>query len=149
MAFPSNNSDDLDSAWSDARGIAGTVKNNASQVSAASLAGPVTAMAILRLVDLLASALVRLNQCAAVPGIAAYAQAQVNNPGFDVVGAFNAMTAGITSTVQWVMQNFPASGGFLLVDTFNGDGTRTSRSFDTATLAGFRTQLAALIATIN
>ena len=45
--------------------------------------------------------------------------------------------------------NFPASGGFLLASSFDGNGRVVERQFDSASLAGFRTQLAALIATID
>jgi len=152
MAFPSNtgtHKDTLESAWTDARGIAAQVKTLASQLSIASGAGPVLGSQILSFQDFIVSALVRLNQCAAVPGIGPYAQAQVNDNTLDVAASFTAMTTQIGATRDWVIANFPASGGFLQAESFNADGTRASRSFSSASLGGLRTQLASLLATID
>lgn len=66
------------------------------------------------------------------------------------------MSADCTATVNaaqtcinWVVANFPASGGFLLAESLNADGTRTPRSFTSAATTGMQSDLAALAATIS
>lgn len=88
-----------------------------------------------------------LNTWKAVAGLDTYATAQ---------GYPNTITADCTATataaqnaINWVVTNFPNSGGFLLDYTLNADGTRTPRSFTPANTVGLQTALSALIATIN
>jgi hypothetical protein len=152
MAFPSSVGVPyiLANAWDSARKFAGQLKISATNLRAASLAGPVTSSDILNFQVLMADIKAQLAVVAAVPGLAAYAQAQVNNPSLDVAAAFTAMSNAIDNTGSWVITNFPKDGsGFLLSQTFNGGGRPTDRTFTTVTLAGFRTQLDALIATID
>jgi hypothetical protein len=152
MAFPSSVGVPyiLANAWDSARKFAGQLKIAATNVRALSLAGPVTSSDILNLQILMADIKAQLAILAAVPGLAAYAQAQTNNPSLDVAAAFSAMATAIDNCGSWVVTNFPKDGsGFLLAQTFSGAGRPTDRTFSTATLAGFRTQLDALIATID
>ena len=153
MAFPStigSKPDSLDTAWAQARAYAGSVKQRSVSITAASNAGAVSAVEIIALAADLATARENLARIAAVPGIGAYAQAQVSDATLDVAAAFTAMVNAIDATRTWIVTNFPKDGsGYLLAAQFDGTGRITYRTFDTVQLAGLRTQLAALIATID
>jgi hypothetical protein len=153
MAFPSSvgtKADSLADAWERARAVAASVKQSAQNLNALSLAGPVAGPSIIRFCGDLADARDVFTRLAAVPGLGAYAQEQVADPALDIAASFNAMVSAIDATRSWITTNFPKDGGgYLLALQFNGQGRTIERTFDTATLAGFRTQLAALIATID
>lgn len=153
MAFPStigSKPDSLDAAWQLARGTAGSLKQRSINLNTASLAGPVSADVIIAYCENLANCRDTFARIAAVPGIVAYAREQVNDPALDVTAAFTAMVNAIDATRSWIVTNFPHDGGnYLLASQFDVNGRQVYRTFDTATLAGFRAQLAALIATID
>jgi hypothetical protein len=152
MAFPSSVGRPyiLANAWELARQVAGALKTRSVNLRTLSAAGPATSTDILSFQTYLADTKAQLQTLAAVPGLAAYAQAQVNDNTLDVAASFTAMTTQIDACGSWVVTNFPKDGnGFLLAQTFNGGGRPSDRTFSTATLAGFRTQLDALIATID
>jgi hypothetical protein len=87
-------------------------------------------------------------QIAAMPGIAAEAQAQLGTPTLDVAAEFNAMNAAIDNVTTWLRANFPVDGsGFLLAYSWGATGT-TDRQFTPAQTAGLQSALAALIATV-
>ena len=153
MAFPSDlgtKADDLTRAWARARQFAGAIKRDATNIKTLSAAGTAGASDILSFSVRLADAKAELAKSAAVPGIAAYAQAQINDPAFDVAAAFTAMRDGIDACTAWVVANFPKDGGgFLLAQTIAADGRPADRVFSAAGTATLRTQLDALIATID
>ena len=142
--------DTLANAWERARQIAGSIKTRAQSARDQSLAGPLGSSAILNFLVMLAESRVLLMRYAAVPGLAAYAQAQVNDPSLNVATEFNNLVAQMDACRDWVIANFPKDGlGYLLAVQFNVEGRTVDRQFSTATLAGFRTQLDALIGTID
>lgn len=150
MTFPSSNgtkAETLESAWAGARSSATKVKQMASALKSASLAGPVPAQQILDFLSQLATQYDRLTVCAAVPGIGAYAASQV--PGFDSATEFSAVLSAITLVRDWMIANFPTSGVYLLQRQFDSSGRTTDRTFSTAALAGLRTQLDTLLAAID
>jgi hypothetical protein len=152
MAFPSTAGtapEALSVAWVSAMSVAGAIKTDTQAVRAQSLAGNVGASRILNHLTFLADQKVRLQAIAALPGIGAYAQAQANDPGLNVAAEFTAMLAAMDGVRDWVIANFPASGGFLQAQSIQADGRTTDRQFSTAQLANYRTQLDALIAAIN
>lgn len=155
MAFPSNIGTvprDLSSMWTSARETSGQVKLSATSMRSACLAGNVGSTSILDFITDLFSKRTMLAASAAVPGIAAYAQQQINNPGMVVATEFNTMMAAIDACLAWTLANFPKDGnGFLLGWTFQGDGSGrlVDRQFAPAETAAFRTALDTLIASIN
>lgn len=153
MAFPSTSGshpDTLDRAWDGARSVAAQIKQQAQTLKDRSLLGPVDSSAILFFINSVADAKLFLIRYAAVPGIAAYAQAQVGDATLNVATEFNAMVAALDTLRDWAMANFPKdANGFLLAKQFSADGRTTDRQFNTASLATFRTQLDALTATID
>lgn len=90
---------------------------------------------------------------AASPGIAAYAQTAKQDATLDVVAAFNAVVAAIDAVTNWLRDNFPKAGtGELLAKRWDNAAAPTTivdATFTQAQTAAFRTQLAALAATIN
>lgn len=151
MAFPSTASStaSLEEALKRVTSYAGAVKGRSQALINASNAGPVDGAAIVNYLRDLVVAKTQLSTYAAVPGLAAYAQTQYNDPGLNIVTEYNNMLAAINSTISWISANFPKDGsGYLLYEQVGGDGTVSYRSFSTASLAGLRTQLSALVATI-
>lgn len=151
MAFPSAGGTRflLENAWSNALSTAAVVKTHAKALKAKSLAGLTPSTDIMDMVALLKDAKATFVQVAAVPGIAAYAQVKMDDPAFNIVTEFNAMTAQIDATRTWIVNNFPKSSGYLLERSFDANGALVDRTFDTASLATFRTVLDALLATID
>lgn len=153
MAFPSSSgtrAETLESAWGGARATATKVKQMAQQMRAASLAGPVQAQQLLDFLVQLATMRERFTVYAAVPGIGAYAQAQMNDNTLNVAAEFNGMTTAMDNVRNWMIAAFPKNAnGYLLARQFDGAGRTTDRAFSTAELADFRTQLDGLIASID
>jgi hypothetical protein len=152
MAFPSTvgtKPDTLANAWEGSRQVAGAIKTHAQTLRAQSLAGPVSSSSLLGFLVAVAEAKTRLNVYSAVPGLAAYAQEQVDDPTLNIAAEFGALVDALDDIRDWGIANFPASGGYLLAVQFTADGRTTDRQFSTAALATFRTQLDALIATID
>lgn len=153
MAFPSDigsHQDDLAKAWAMLRSFAAAVKRDAETVRASSFAGPIGSSAILGWLTRLADYRAELVRYAAVPGLAAYAQAQINNPSLDITAEWTAMRNQMDAARDWAVANFPKDGNaWLLASQFNAQGRTTDRQFSTAALAAFRTQLDSLIATID
>lgn len=151
MAFPSNQSkpETLAEALDKVKGEAGRVKVFAQQMLTRSNAGPVSAVDIISYVGGLAQARTELARLSSVSGLSAYAQTEY--PGLNIVTEFNTMAAQIDATITWVVQNFPKTPGTneLRERTIGADGRTTPVMFSTTDLAGFRTVLAALIATID
>ena len=150
-AFPSFNQVDTQSAWLTLRSVAGQIKSRATSLNTQAAAGPIGSTLILDFATFLADAKVALTAASAVPGIAAYAQGQINDNTFDIVASFNAMMAQVNNTTAWIIQNFPNSAGMLLARSFTVDNTGRTQDavFTSAQTSGLRTILAALIATIN
>lgn len=153
MAFPSSQGskpETLAQALDRITQAAGLVKQQAQQIRAASLSGPVGANNVITYVGDLADYRDLISRLASTPGLAAYAQAQYNDGTLDIVAAFNTMMTAIDATRSWVNTNFPKDGaGNLLEKKFDANVRVQLNTFTTAQLAGFRTQLDALIATID
>jgi len=121
------------------------VKQSA-QIAVQLLTGTVTANQVFQIVDNLRSPLQIFAQVAAIPGIAAYAQAQFNDATYDVATEFTNMVNTINAVVNWVVTNFPKdSGGFAQAYTLAADGSRTPVTFTPAQTAGLTTALNAVI----
>lgn len=154
-AFPSSTGTKTQtaaSAWDSARTTASMLKTKTNALNTASAAGPISSSLILDYATYLADAKSILLLASAVPGIAVYAQEQINDPTFDIAASFNGMMTAINDTIAWVIANFPKdANGFLLARNFTADnsGRTQDRQFTTAQTAGLRTTLTALAATID
>jgi hypothetical protein len=148
MAFPSQT--DAATAWQVIRSTAAAIKARTAALNSLSLAGSVGSSALLEYLDWLLDRRADLATYATTPGLAAYAQAQVNNPSLDITAEFNSMVSAIDNLRTWMTTNFPKDGsGFLLAHTFDAGGRKVDRLFTTVQLATFRTNLQALLATIS
>lgn len=155
MAFPStlgSKQESLAAAWSAARNTATTIKSRSQSLHDQCAAGDVSATTILDYATMLADMKYRLEQVTNVGGIAAYAQAQINDPTIDIAAEYLSMATQIDTTISWIITNFPKDGsGYLLAVQFSGDnsGRTVPRQLSSAQTAGLRTILQALIATID
>jgi hypothetical protein len=152
MAFPSNTGtvqQSLSEAWNRARQTATSIKSRSQGLRTKSEVS-LSSGDILLYSASMANAKVTLQALAAVEGLAAYAQEQVDDNTINIVVEFNAMMAQIDATIAWVITNFPKDGsGFLLAQSLTAAGRTQDRSFNPAQTASLRTALDALIATIN
>ena len=86
----------------------------------------------------------------ATPGIAAYAQAQENDPAYDVAAEYTTMRNAMVSARDQLISMFPKdANGFLLYQTLNANGTVSARTFTAAQLAPIVTLLNNVAATIS
>ena len=87
---------------------------------------------------------------AATPGIASYAQAQENDPAYDVAAEYTAMRSAMVSARDQLISMFPKdANGFLLYQTMNAGGVVSARTFTAAQLAPVVTLLNNVAATIS
>lgn len=156
MTFPSTSGtvqQDCAIAWNRARAVAGVIKDRATSLKGFSAAGTLTSSQVLDFGTFLADARAVLAQCAGVQGIAAYAQAQINDNTINIATEFLAMTGAADNVAAWLIANFPktATTNELRAKTWSPDnsGRTVDVVFTAANTAGLRTNLDALIATIN
>lgn len=123
---------------------------NIAQATVSDLSSTRDANYIFARVDDFRGRLAALQSAAAIPGMAAYAQQQLNNGTYDVVTEFNTMISALQAVIAWVVNNFPKEVDGFLKDTtaINADGSRTAASFTSVQTAGWITQLNAFIATV-
>jgi len=152
MAFPSSVGSinpNLDKVWDQMRDAVSEVKQG-SQPFASSLAAGCNANDIISYQLFLVAKLAQLATLAAVPGIGAYAQAQISDPTFNIVNEYNALVAAMNAVGNWIVTNFPkGTGNYLQMATWAGNGGLTYQQFAPATLAPLLTLVNALIAQIN
>lgn len=147
-AFPANQ-DQQARGLSNAQATAKNLKTHATNLRAQMAAGNIEADQIVDLYRYLIQTKDRLNAVAAIPGIAQYAKDQFNNQSLDIVAEFNAMVTEIQDTIDLIVSIFPKDGnGYLLKDKLIATGI-DNRDFTPAQTATLRTQLDALIATIE
>jgi hypothetical protein len=116
--------------------FAGAIKRDATNLKTLSLAGTAGATDILSFSVRLADAKAVLVKCAAVPGIAAYAQEQIADPALDVAASFAAMRNGIDACTAWIVANFPKdTSNWLQAQTIAADGRPADRVFSAAATA--------------
>lgn len=145
--FPASGVTTLATAWGQVRGTAAHVKQQSVDLNNAS---SVTRMTVLNFCNALADALARLDQYAAVSGLAAYVQAELNDSSINIASEFTTMRTQIVALQDWIVANFPKDGSSnLVVYSFDSNKRFADIALTTAQLAAFKIQLAALIATIN
>ena len=153
MAFPAYNGtkQHLDEVLTRVRSIAHTIKTSSQQLRDASAAGSVVARRVVNYCDSLAQINDQMNTLKAIPGLVAYAKDQFNDANIDIAAEFTAMQNALASTVAWIVSNIPketATNRWISVEEIV-DGKRVDRLLTVAQTAGIRTQLDALIATID
>lgn len=144
MAFPSDSSLDLATAWAGIRAVAGRMKSQAVSMSGAI---NVTRRSALDYANALADYLSDLDRFSAVSGLAAYAQEQTGTS-INITTEFAAMRAQLAATQDWLVANFPATTGELRVYSFDANKRFADINLTAPQLASFKTQLNALSATV-
>jgi len=150
MTFPANSlllASTLERISEEMRGI----KADAQNLRTASAAGSVAATAVVSYLGRLVDARDRMAVLTAAPGLGEYAKAQYNSPNLDIAAEYTATVAQINATGGWIIANFPKTAGTneLRERTFDANGRAQQVMFSTASMAGLRTALDALIATIG
>jgi len=140
--------DGLSKAYSKAQSESIRVKTFATQAGAALAAGTVSANAVIQIMTNLKSSIETWDTVSSLPGIAQYAKDQEDDQAYDVVVEFLAMRNEAVAARDWVINNFPESGGFIQKDTLEVDGSITVRQFTPAQTVGLQTALNDLVAAI-
>ena len=130
------------------RAMARTVKGAAQSIHDHSAAGPLSARAIVEFSDNLMQTNEEFDRLKSLPGLVAYVKDQYDDQAYDIAAGFTTMQAAIVSVAAWVEANIPNDGRWLLIEEIVG-GRVIQRDFGTAVTAPFRTELVALIATID
>jgi hypothetical protein len=134
-------------AYNMIRSNAASVKAQAQNALLSLQGGSVQTGFIFSMLDQLSGIIAALNTWKLISGLDSYATAQ-GYTGSLAADCGTCSTAA-TACISWVVQNFPASGGFLQAESINADGSRTQRSFTSVQTAGLQTNLQAFIATIG
>lgn len=148
MAYPAS-TELLSQALNQLDGIMLMVKSLSTSLRTKSAAGAIPASDVTDYLSRVADFRDRLAVLAQTPGLGAYAQAQKSLPSLDVAAEYAATVTQIDATRSWIITNFPkdASNNLSIVK-FDANGRTVTNTFSSAALAGLRTQLAALEATI-
>lgn len=145
--FPASGVTTLATAWGQVRGTAAHIKQQSVDLNNAS---SVTRMTVLHYCNALADALARLDQYAAVTGLAAYAQNELNDSSLNIATEFSTMRTQIVTLQDWIVANFPKdASNNLIVYSFDSTKRFADIALTTAQLSAFKTQLNGLINTIN
>jgi len=145
MAF---NTQSLSKGLQKAENEAIRVKAFATGARNALIAGNVSANAVIQIMTNIKSTIEVWDTVSSLPGIVQYARDQYDNQAYDVAVEFTAMRTQAVAVRDWIITNFPSSGGFIQKDTLEADGGITVRQFTPAQTAGLQTALADLIAAI-
>jgi hypothetical protein len=155
MAFPSTSGSvqqNLSEVWSLTRSYVNTIKVRTQNLRNSSAIANVNAVTILEYATALADLKAQLQTIVTAPGLAAYAQEQINNNTINIVTEYNNMITTVDTTITWILTNLPKDGsGYLLITQFapENNGRTISRQFTPAETAGLRTVLDGLLATID
>jgi hypothetical protein len=151
MPFPSSSTITLNDALKTLREGAGMIKTQSLSVRATSLTGTLTYPVILNYMGGLKSHKARMDAAVAAVGasaLSAYAQEQLGSATF--TADYSTMLATVDATVAWIAANLPKDGSnYALAVIVAADGATTDRVFTSGQLAGFRTNIDALTATIS
>ena len=150
MAWPASSAYLLD-AYQRANGAARSIKELTQELVDESTAGDVERIRVIAFYRYLINTINTLNSAKTVPGIGAYARIQLDDPSIDVAVEFDAMVAAATGLKLWIENNFPkGAGDALLLRTLNtSTGALEPMVFTSGQLAGFRTEAALLLVTID
>ena len=135
-----------------ARGLALNLKGVLTTFNAQLAAGNVGYDVILDRLAQIVEAVATWQQVAAIPGIAAYAQAQKADPAYDVAAEFTAMVDAAEDVLAWLSTNVPNGGTpdfFTDGPSLSPTGALVWRQYTPAQTPTFRAVISALTATIG
>lgn len=140
----------LETEYRRARDFASEARRRSVELRDTSAAGNVSFNVVEGLHAYLVDTIAEWERIATVPGIAEYAQAQHNDPAYDIGAEFTAMVNAAAASRDFIETSIPKDvNGFWLVYSWDAEHKRVTRSFTPAQTVGLRTQLDALIATIG
>ncbi len=151
MAFPTETTArSLAFVLTEAQSLALAMKRQAQQTSERSTTGNMTAGDVLTYQERLKDQADRLDVLKATPGIGQFAKNQFNDIMFDIAIEFDAMLLQVQVVLTWIRVNLPVSAnGFVEERIIEADDTLTLKTFSSAQALTFRTELNALVASIN
>lgn len=106
------------------------------------LNGNITALEGLEIVASINQATTLMDQYAALPGMAAYAQTQFGSPGYDVAAEYTAMRAALIAVRNWLTSNIPSNAITIT------NGAQVGAVYTPAQTAGLKPLVTAAAATI-
>lgn len=125
------------------------VKSMCQQAIAAMAAGNVSANAVVDLGKRINATIVNvLVPAQSHTGLAAYAAAQFNDPAFGLDARMSSLKTLMESAITAARATIPTSGGKLLKDTWNADGSVSVLALTPANTAALRTALQAIVKAI-
>ena len=90
-----------------------------------------------------------LQDIAATPGLAAWAQGQENDPAYNITAEHVSFMALMTAAGNWITSNIPKdASGYLLVNKFDASGNISPRSFTTVQTANLVVALQAIASAV-
>ena len=122
-------------------------RRTAEQYAATFAAGG-NADQIYSLLRLLAQHRARLQEIAAIPGLADYARGQEADASYDVAAEFVAVIAAVESTNVWMQAAIPVSSGYEQMYSRPNGIDLIPRTFTSATLVPLVTRLQAIAAAV-
>lgn len=127
-----------------------TLRSYVHRLRTASAAGPVERHQLIDALKTLRSGIAQLTQVSVVPGIAAYARAQFDNPALDIVAECRALSTAATAMADWIVANFPkhSGSGAWLVFAYDSNGIAVPLTFTSEDLASFRAHADAFLAMV-
>lgn len=130
---------------------AGSAKVQAQGAALKLQSGNVDSIWVMNFLDQIRAIIDQIDKAAAVPGLAAYASANIPNYSGDLVADLNTTRTAAAACITWIVNNFPkdSASGYSLALIINADGSRTSRQFTPAQTVGLQTALNNFIATIG
>lgn len=147
MAFPAEGKVTLRRAWEGITSQSTRIKRIANELIAAS---NITRKNILDYANSLTESLATLDGYVTTPGLLAYAQNELNDATINLSAEFTTMRTQIVATQDWIVANFPKdAAGNLAVYAFDANKRYTDINLTSGQLTAFKTQLNALVATIN
>lgn len=147
MAFPASGKVTLRQAWEGILSNAIRIKRMAQEL----VASPsITRRTVLDFENALTDSLATLDSYTSTQGLLAYAQNELNDATINLAAEYTTMRTQIVATQDWIVANFPKDASSnLAVYSFDVDKKYIDIILTTGQLAAVKTQLNALIATIN
>lgn len=139
---------ELATVYASVRSRATQLKKQASEASAAMLAGNVSGNLVRQILDGCVTAKNEFAAAAQVNGLAAYAQNAEGDSEYNVAAEFTAMTGAIDNILTTIIALIPTSGGYVLMEQWSTSGV-TTRVVTPAQSANLRTALDAFVATVG
>lgn len=150
MTFPASGGtlEQLADGLAESRRLARNIKNRSQSLHDQSAVGDISARGIAIYADEMKQIDDRLNVLRQIPGMQQYARDQYNNQSLDIATEFTTMRNTLQTTITWIVTNLPQGARWLEQEEFVADRL-VERMLNSTQTAGLRTELLALIATID